>query len=57
MHRVYLGIFLNFPLLGFLWAFFLLTQDILRIQNQLSLLLFAICSTLTKGIMLLKADM
>ena len=40
MHRVYFGIFFrNFPLLGFFGAFFFLTQDILRIQNNLSLLL------------------
>ena len=39
MNRLYLGVFLNFPLMGFLWAIFPLTQDILRIQNQLSLLL------------------
>ena len=39
MNRPYLGIFLNFPLMEFFWAFFFLTQDILRIQNQLSLLL------------------
>jgi len=39
MDGKYLGLFLKFPLMGFLGAFFFLTQDILRIQNQLSLLL------------------
>jgi len=35
MNGIYLGLFRNFPLRGF----FSLTQDILGIQNQLSLLL------------------
>jgi len=39
MNGIYLGLFLNFPLMGFFGAFVFLIQDILRIQNQLSLLL------------------
>jgi len=39
MNGIYLGLFRNVPLMGFFRAFFFLTQDILRIQNQKSLLL------------------
>jgi len=39
MNGIYLGLFLNFPLMGFFGAFPPLNHDILRIQNQLSLLL------------------
>ena len=39
MNRPYLGIFSNLSFNGILLGFFFLTQDILRIQNQLSLLL------------------